>query len=86
MLPRQMVNDSRDENTGRFDQQFADEDFLTVIRDHDLPTTKEVADGVSCKYRTAYGRLGELEDKGRITSRQVGNSLVWSIATEEIDK
>lgn len=78
-----MPYDDRDADTGRFRQEFADEDFLEAVRNADLPTTSDVAESVGCKYRTAYSRLGNLEDKGRITSRQVGNSLVWAAATEK---
>jgi hypothetical protein len=53
------------------------EEFLEAVRPHDRPTTSEVADAVGCKYRTAYDRLGRLEDDGRIKSREVENSLVW---------
>jgi len=71
--------DERDEDSGQFTPTFADEEFVAAIESHDLPTTNEVADAVGCKYRTAYARLGELEDEGTVTSRKVGNSLVWML-------
>lgn len=78
-----MPYDDRDDETGRFRQEFTDEDFLAAVRDADLPTTSEVGEAVGCKYRTAYERLGRLEDNGRVTSRTVGNSLVWSVTDPE---
>ena len=77
MQAEQMPNDKRDEKSGRFSEKFSDEEFIAAIRERDLPSTSEVADAVGCKYRTAYGRLGELEDDGRIKRREIGNSLVW---------
>lgn len=53
-------------------------DFLKVLR----PTTSEVAEAVGCKYRTAYERLNRLADAGRLTRREVGSSLVWSVIDE----
>lgn len=41
--------------------------------------TSEVAEEVGCTRRTAYTRLKEIEDDGRVKSRKVGNSLLWSI-------
>jgi len=72
--------DERDEDSGQFTPAFTDEEFLSAVGGHDLPTTSDVADAVGCKYRTAYARLGELEDEGTVTSRKVGNSLVWMLA------
>ncbi|WP_122090366.1 helix-turn-helix domain-containing protein [Halalkalicoccus subterraneus] len=73
-----MRNDKRDEETGRFGEKFTDEEFINAVESGDLPTTSDVATAVDCNYRTAYGRLGDLEDAGVITSRKVGNSLVWT--------
>lgn len=72
-----MPNKERDETSGRFRQRFTDEEFLEAVRNGDLPTTNDVAEAVGCKYRTAYGRLGDLEDDGRVTSRKIGSSLIW---------
>lgn len=36
-----------------------------------------VADAVGCQYRTAYARLHDLNDAGRVTVREISNSLLW---------
>ena len=66
-------------NPGHFEKEFFDEDFLDAVSAVDGATTNEVAEAVGCKYRTAYARLGELEDEGTVTGRKVGNSLVWML-------
>lgn len=76
-MSTKMKNDKRDKETGRFGQKFADEEFINAVENGDLLSTSDVAEAVGCKYRTAYGRLGGLEDAGQISSRKVGNSLVW---------
>lgn len=62
---------------------FSDEKFIDTVSERDFPSTSEVVEGVGCKYRTAYGRLGELEDEGRIKRREIGNSLVWLTGDDE---
>lgn len=77
-----MPYDERDEESGQFTPTFSDEDFLDAVRKGDLPSTSEIADTVGCKYRTAYERLNQLEDQGGVTSKKVGNSLVWMLADD----
>jgi DNA-binding Lrp family transcriptional regulator len=39
--------------------------------------TGEIADHVGCAHDTAYKRLQELEKEGIISSRKMGNTLLW---------
>lgn len=66
---------------GRFDSQpaFPDEEFLDAVDRLDEPTTGDVARSVGCARTTAHERLRELEDDGRLSSRRVGNALVWAL-------
>lgn len=73
-----MADRDRDEETGRFTTEFQDEDFIDAITELDgSASTSEIADFLDCDRRTAYLRLNKLEDKGHISSRKVGNSLLW---------
>jgi hypothetical protein len=73
-----MVNDERDEDTGKFEEKYDDDDFVAAIRDFDgAAGTADVADAVGCPHSTAYHRLDRLRDDGRIDSRQVGNAVLW---------
>jgi len=76
---RSMPYDERDEDTGQFQPTFSDDEFLSTVSNANLPTTSEVADSVGCEYRTAYARLRDLEEAGKVESRTVGNSLVWEL-------
>jgi DNA-binding Lrp family transcriptional regulator len=80
-----MPYDDRDETSGRFRREFNDEQFIRAVRERDLPTTSEIAEAVGCKYRTAYDRLGRLEDDGRLSSRKIGSSLVWTAIESETE-
>lgn len=73
-----MPYDERDDESGQFTPEFTDEDFLEAVGE-DGASTSDVAEAVGCKYRTAYARLTDLREEGRVTSREVGNSLFWAV-------
>lgn len=78
MKTETMPYDERDEESGQFTPQFTDEDFLDAVGE-DGASTSDVAEKVGCKYRTAYARLTDLRDEERVASREVGNSLFWTV-------
>jgi predicted transcriptional regulator len=70
----------RDEESGKYTTSYRDSVFLDAIQNYEgLAGTAEIAKEVGCTRRTAYTRLKSLEEEGRVDSRKVGNSLVWSI-------
>jgi hypothetical protein len=77
-----MPYNKRDEQSGRFTPEFADEDFLEALRGGGGETTSGVAELVGCKYRTAYARLQELREVDRVTAREIGNSFLWEAAAD----
>lgn len=74
----------RDENTGKYTERYTQEKFLFALESlGGSAGTQEVADEVDCAYRTAHAKLTELEEKGEITSRKVGNAKLWEMNLEE---
>jgi uncharacterized membrane protein len=74
-----MADRDRDEDTGRFTTEFEDEDFISALEElGGSASTSDIAEQLDCDRRTAYLRLNELEDTGRISCREVGNSLLWT--------
>ena len=68
----------RDEETGRYTGQYSTDDFLNAINEEGgMAGTGEIADHVGCAHDTAYKRLQELEKVGIISSRKMGNTLLW---------
>lgn len=68
----------RDENSGEYTESYPFEEFLSALDTlGGAAGTQEVADEVGCAYRTAHAKLTELEERGDITSRQVGNAKLW---------
>ena len=79
MVLNDRVMPDRDEESGRYTGEYSTEDFLNAISDREgLAGTGEIADQVGCAHDTAYKRLQEMEEQGLVTSRKVGNTLLWS--------
>jgi DNA-binding MarR family transcriptional regulator len=71
----------RDEESGKYRTSYDDADFILAIQNFDgMGGTSEIAEEVGCTRRTAYTRLKSMEDQGDVKSRQVGNSLVWTLS------
>ena len=71
----------RDEETGQYTGEFSDADFLNAINaEGDMAGTGEIADHVGCAHDTAYKRLQEMEEQGLVSSKLVGNTLLWRVA------
>ncbi|WP_246391668.1 HTH domain-containing protein [Halosimplex pelagicum] len=69
----------REEESGKYTTSYPDSSFLEAIQQlGGMAGTSEIAEEVGCTRRTAYTRLKSIEEDGRINSRKVGNSLVWS--------
>lgn len=67
------------DDSSRFQQEYTDDDFLEAVSKLDLPTATDVASELGCAKRTASGRLGKLEDRGEVTSTEVGQAKVWRL-------
>lgn len=66
--------------SGKFTPTYTAKDFINALEALNLPTTAEVADHVGCAHRTALHHLNDLEESGRITSREAGRAKLWMLA------
>lgn len=74
----------RNEDTGQYTGEFPEGDFLDAIEaEGGMAGTGEIADRVGCAHDTAYKRLQKLEERDMVSSRLIGNTLLWEVATEE---
>lgn len=74
----------RDEDTGRYVEEYPTEDFVAALKSLGGDGgTQDVADEVGCKYDVAYKKLRRLEDEGRLTRRKVGNANLWMLVDDE---
>lgn len=71
-----MVDDRRDDR-GQFTPTYSEEEFLNAVSEYEPAGTSEVADAVNCTYQNADYRLRQLEEKGKVRSKKIGQSLVW---------
>jgi Mn-dependent DtxR family transcriptional regulator len=73
----------RDEESGQYTGQYTTEDFLNAINtEGGMAGTGEIAEIVGCAHDTAYKRLQKMEDEGLVSSRKVGNTLLWTAGTD----
>lgn len=72
-----MMERERDEDTGKFTTQYQREDFLDALEEEDFLATSDVADIVGCTQNLAYRRLKELENEGKVKSKEIGRFLAW---------
>lgn len=72
----------RDEESKQFQQEYSDRAFLEAVSKLDLPTAKDVGDELGCAKTTAAGRLADLEERGEVRSRSVGQAKVWSALSD----
>ena len=69
----------RDEDTGRFSKTYPDAAFLDALDGlGGTASTREIAESVGCPIQRAYDRLSTLADEGRVDTRMVGNSRLWT--------
>lgn len=73
-----MVRDRDDK--GRIKETYPPETVLESLEEIDPAGTQEVAEEIGSSYETAFKKLKELESEGRVTSRKVGNALLWGVA------
>jgi hypothetical protein len=76
-----MTEDERTDG-GRFRPEHDDREYVRAVAEHDPAGTTEVAETVGVTRQNADQRLRGLEDDGRLTSKKVGNTLVWSLAAD----
>ena len=84
---RTMSPRKRDEETGQYMEKYPVDVFSTALRDGDFgpsASTAEVAEFVGCDHDTAYKKLRQLEDADQspVSSRKVGNTLLWSLTDD----
>lgn len=76
----QPMSPERNEESGEYTPSYSDEDFIQAL--HDLggtAGTTDVAERVGCVRDSAYRRLNNLSDEGRVERQRIGNSLIWSV-------
>lgn len=73
----------RDTDSGQYKETYPLKAFIDalLVLDEEVGT-KDVEEEVGCEYRTAYGKLHELEDMGLVSERRIGNAHLWSLSKD----
>ena len=71
----------RDNETGRYTGEYSTDDFIEAINSEGgMAGTGDISDIVGCAHDTAYKRLQEMEEGGLVSSKNVGNTLLWRVS------
>lgn len=62
---------------GGRDKEYSDDQFLSVIKEHEPVGVTETAEHIGCSRETSRLRLAQLEEQGEVKSKTVGKSLVY---------
>jgi predicted ArsR family transcriptional regulator len=78
------MNDERDEQSGQFKQKYDPDQLIEAVREQGGgATASEVADRLDAPRRSIHTRLAALHDDGRLGKRNVGPSVLWTLADGE---
>ena len=72
----------RDDESGRFQEQYSTETFLNAVKKLDVATTSNVAGHVGCSYDLAYRRLTALAEEGEVEKTDIGGSFIWTFSPD----
>lgn len=73
-----MSDDRERTEKGQYAEQVTPDDALALFTDHEPRTASEVADELGVVRRTAYNKLNELADQGKLKKKKVGGrAVVW---------
>ena len=74
----------RDDESGRYTQSYTPEMVIEALENHGGgASTSEVAGEIGSSRRLALRRLRELEEDGRVTAREIGNTYLWEIEDDD---
>lgn len=74
-----MADRDRDEESGRFTEEYPEEEFIQALEELGSAGTTDISNYISCDRRTAYLKLQSLEEEDKVTSQKVGNALLWEL-------
>lgn len=73
----------RDPDSGQFESDSPDDALIDFIRSAQNCSSGDVADEFGFSRRNALERLRGLEADGKLDSEKIGNTNVWTVATDE---
>lgn len=77
----------RDDESGQFTATVTDAEITDLLAAQNGAGTGEVADAFDIRQPSAYRRLKRLEDAGRVESRKIGGSMLWTATdTGDVDE
>jgi uncharacterized membrane protein len=80
-MPQLVPGRKRDEDSGRYQEEYSSEEVVAAIRRHDgQAASSDVAEELGCSRGTAYYKLRAMEEQGYVESRKIGGINIWMVA------
>lgn len=74
-----MSNDRDRDDQGRYQPEYSDEEIIAAVEKLEPAGTQEIADELRIARQSADYRLRRLEERGKVSVKKVGRTLVWSV-------
>lgn len=67
----------RDPESGKYTSEVTNKELLSVLKKHEPAGTSEIANEFHLTQQAIYFRLSDLEDEGKIESKDIGGNRIW---------
>lgn len=83
-MPQLVPDRKRDEDTGRYQEEYPPEEVVAAIRQHGgQAASSDVAEELGCSRGTAYYKLRAMAEQGYVESQIIGGINIWTVAEED---
>ena len=80
MMAQSMTSEGPDDGSNDYTNSYLTRDFVKALRAlGGSAATKELSEEVGCHRETARRRMIEMEEKGMVTRRDVGDAALWTL-------
>lgn len=83
-MPQLVPSRKRDEDSGRFEEEYSPEEVIAAIQKHDGQAgTSDIAEEIGSSYGAARYKLRVMEEEGYLKSRQISGVYIWEVAEND---
>ena len=83
-MPQLVPSRKRDEDSGRFEEEYSPEEVIAAIQKHDGQAgTSDIAEEIGSSYGAARYKLRVMEEEGYLESRQISGVYIWEVAEND---
>ena len=80
-MPQLVPSRKRDEDSGRFEEEYSPEEVIAAIQKHSGEAgTPDIAEEIGSSHGTARYKLRVMEEQGYVESRKISGVYIWKVA------